>query len=289
MWTLYVLPFLEDTTLRDFGTVNDVSVNNNWAVRDPYNSIDALIANAAYPGQYNNVKLAETVVTSFRCPSAGLPLGQVDNTADNWWVMLRSPISYLGCMSGTVTAQFHVTGQSDEKKLIDWQNGVFIARHAPDALAGGENIAKGIVSLQKVKDGLSKTIIVAEALHDVREQERVGATRPEPSVGDHKDHWAMGSDDIDTGGGTDISETVGSTGVPINVQNTVNARDVCQTASSDECQSLQLSFSSAHPGGCMVARGDVSVEFVNENIDPQIWSDLGTRASQKALVYVPPR
>ena len=166
-----------------------------------------------------------------------------------------------------------------------------MALFSPDNVPkGGERIAKSRATLANVTDGLSKTIMIGEGLHDVDEQVRVGATRAEPNTGDHKDHWAMGSDDIDSRDGNDLSETVGSSGVPINYQNRVDSRLACEDRYSDDCAFLQLSFSSAHPGGCYVAHGDVSVKFYTDDTDASIWSELGTRASQLPVVSnCPPR
>jgi prepilin-type N-terminal cleavage/methylation domain-containing protein/prepilin-type processing-associated H-X9-DG protein len=40
-------------------------------------------------------------------------------------------------------------------------------------------------------------------------------------------------------------------------------------------------FGSRHPGGAQFARGDGSVTFFPETVDPQLWLDLGNRADQE--------
>jgi len=108
-----------------------------------------------------------------------------------------------------------------------------------------------LVALRDVTDGLSKTIMIGEALPVVvPSKENHGEARGS------KDHWYIGGDDPDVN--VDISEFCGSTGVPMNTSN-------------------ELAFGSAHPGGCQAAMGDGSVHFFEETIDLDIWSRLGSR------------
>jgi hypothetical protein len=51
-----------------------------------------------------------------------------------------------------------------------------------------------------------------------------------------------------------------------------------------DCDGLQLSFSSDHPGIVQVVMSDASVQVVQEDIDSNIWQDMGTR-SDKFLFY----
>ena len=277
MWTTYILPFVEEQALRDLVTVLEGAQNFQWAHPSPYQNVATL-------GEvYQNLIALETTVSILRCPSAGLPVGQYDNTADGWHVMQRAPGSYLGVMSGLVVNQNHVLQEIDNDKRFElWQDGVFVAvknGRSEDA------IPKSIVQARRIKDGMSKTAMIGEALHDVYWQD-VRGRRRETAVGDHKDHWYFGSDDIDVN--KDISEGVGSTGVPIGLRATPTA-DPCESASSEECQALQVSFSSGHTGGANVVNCDGSVEFVTTGVDPQIWSDRGTRAGQVPLPVRPPR
>ncbi|MEM7313980.1 MAG: DUF1559 domain-containing protein, partial [Planctomycetota bacterium] len=112
---------------------------------------------------------------------------------------------------------------------------------------------------------------------DVLEQIRIGGRR-EAEAGDHKDHWIFGSDDLDVK--NDLSECVGSTGVPMNIGNSRSGPNPCENSRSLECQAYQLSFSSAHSGGVNAAHCDGSVHFINDGVDAIVWSNLGTRASQ---------
>ena len=134
------------------------------------------------------------------------------------------------------------------------------------------------VEMRHVTDGTSNTMLVGEALHDVEAQANIGGVSAENSAGDHKDHWYFGSDDVDIN--NDLSECVGSTGVPMNYQNQFKGQNPCSSPRSPDCQRIQLAFSSAHPGGFQMVRCDGSVDFLSEDVDPIEWRDLATRDSQ---------
>ncbi len=100
-------------------------------------------------------------------------------------------------------------------------------------------------------DGSSNTLLIGEALPD-----RFADFSTYESS-DRKDHWLFGGDDSDVL--RDHSEHLGSTGVPLNGQN-------------------ELSFGSAHPGGCQMGLADGSVHFVSENTAFDVLRNLGSRA-----------
>jgi prepilin-type processing-associated H-X9-DG protein len=119
-------------------------------------------------------------------------------------------------------------------------------------------------------------MLIGEALHDQIAQREIGRNR-EAARGDHKDHWYIGSDDVDIY--NDGSEALGSTGVGINLQK----RFRCGNGAPDaECQQLQLSFSSAHASVVNVVMCDGSVRSVPDDTDPKAWSDMGSRSDRAA-------
>ena len=274
MWSAFLLPYLEETKSMDRMRIEEGNVNSQWAHPSPY-------ADSMKLGEsFRNVVICEVPFASFRCPSAALPPHQVDNTADNWWVMKRSPASYLGVASGLA---FNQLPESEQLRAAD---GVifgimnpFVLRAQPNSKKDGEEPVK----MTWIEDGTSNTLMVGEAVHDVEAQDGIGASRPEQIPGDHKDHWIIGSDDIDTSPGSDLSEALGSTGVGINLHRQkigANGQDVCFNPPSRGCQALQISFGSEHPGVVQVVYCDGHVASIEEAIDPRTWSDAGTRASQ---------
>lgn len=268
MWSGYILPYMEDTALRNLMTFKEGDGQNfQWAHPGPYTP-DRITRDP-----YKNVQACETVISSYRCPTAGLPEHQYDVSSDSWHVMRRVPTSYLGCGSGIVVDQ-------NEPRAMIGLDGVMFG--VPDDDESRPPRLKNIIRplrMKNIKDGTSKTLLVSEGLHDSAEQELSGKIR-EHANGSRKDHWAIGGDDCDIH--NDMSEGLGSTGVPINLQNKFKGgTSPCGRRPTTECSSLQLSFSSAHPGGIVAVNIDGSVHYVAEDIDATAWAALGTTKSQE--------
>ena len=273
-WSAFILPYLEEAAGFDWLTIGEggpAGGNFQWAHPSPY-------ADATLLGnEYRNVRIAETVLQVFRCPSAGLPEHQIDHSIDNWWVMRRVPASYLGVVSGLEIRQ------EPSARLRHPKSGSY--RGADGAMVGllryHSADVQTRITLRMITDGTSKTAMVGEALHDVETQDAKGA-QAEGRPGNRKDHWWAGSDDIDTDPTFhDASEMLGSTGVPINVQqDSAQNQAMCASPDSAQCHALQLSFGSAHPGITQMVFCDAHIEVVQEDIEADVWSDYGTRASQ---------
>ena len=271
-WSAFILPYLEEGVVFDWLTIGETDAGNfQWANSSPYT--DA----ALLPNSHRNVRVVETVMPAYRCPSAGLPEHQTDVSADNWFVMRRSPASYLGVVSGLETRQHPLWRMRYAKAPVEnpffpGVDGVMVGLHHRDE-AGVR------IKMKMITDGISKTALAGEAVHDSDVVEAKG-TQKEPRPGGRQDHWWGGSDDIDTSPFMDLSEMLGSTGVPINAQRTYGQKDCDANPESPGCQALQLSFGSKHPGVAQMVFCDGHVEAVQEDIDKLVWSDHGTRASQ---------
>lgn len=269
MWSAHVLSFMEDESLWDLMTIGEgarvgggsgkqnAGGNYQWAHPGPYDS--ATIGNNI---AFRNIIACETLIPVFRCPSAGLPEFQYDVSSDNWHVVKRVPGSYIGCASG-----------------------LYVDQNKPKGFTNGDGVLFGIdkeltdagVTLKKISDGTSKTLLVGEALHDVIDQIEIGAKR-ESANGDHKDHWYIGGDDPDIY--NDVSEGLGSTGVGVNLHKIYPGGCADRRTGSAGCQALQAGFSSAHPSVVQIVMCDGSVQTVDESIEPVVWSNMGTRAAQ---------
>jgi prepilin-type processing-associated H-X9-DG protein len=272
------LPYLEEGNAFDWLTIGETDAGNyQWAHGGgPYNDAKAL------GNSYRNIQVIETVMQVYRCPSAGLPEHQTDQINDGWWVMRRSPASYLGVVSGLEVRQhpswrMRLLRNPPENPDFPGVDGVMVGLHH-------QTEARSRVALRMITDGTSKTAMVGEALHDSDTQEAKGQTK-EAEQGSRKDHWWGGSDDIDTGRAGDVfmdlSEFLGSTGVPINLQKDSGQNQaMCANPNSPECQALQLSFGSNHSGIALMVFCDGHVEPVGDDIESKVWSDYGTRAGQ---------
>ncbi|WP_428307716.1 DUF1559 domain-containing protein [Lacipirellula sp.] len=267
MWSYPLLPYLEQNGAVSISKLGEGAGGNfNWASSGPYDS--ATIGNDPTS---RNILLCEMPFQVFRCPSAGLPEAQSDVSTYNWIVMKRSPASYIGSATGFLLTQNTPRGV----------NNAYMAE------LDGVLFALSKVAIKNVLDGTSNTMIVGEAVHDVEGQS--AATRREADVGGKKDHWVIGSDDIDGSGGPpaarDPSECLGSTAVPPNFQQGLLGTEVCTGSNSgtEACQKFQLAFGSTHPGMTQIAHCDGSAAVVNDDVDPIVWRDLATRDSETVL------
>ena len=273
-WHYAIMPYIEEANLQEISAIGQPG-NYFWTAEmgEDYYSNGKLEEQL-----YRNVRLVETVIPLFRCPAMGLPEHQVDHSEDpGFAVQRRVPGSYLGSASGLVTLQSDLSPPNFDDLKLD---GVLFGLPRPKWPCQ----AKG-VRFAQITDGLSKTMLVGEAVHDSEAQEASvgypGNGHESNEIGNRKDHWYIGGDGGDLG--LDYSEALGSLGVVINLQNqytNTSAGQPCRGLNSNDCQALQLSFGSTHPGGFQMVRCDGSAEFLADDMDEQVRRDLGTRASQ---------
>jgi len=226
-WSCYILPFLGQQTLHDKTTFAEGGVGQ-WGMSKPGDP----------EASWGNLDACQTVISEYRCPSAGLPEHVYNiSESDGWVCFRRVPGTYLGCASGTVTTQHHPHSS--------------ICRHCSGIFSNLDGVLynNSHVQLAQVRDGVSNTMLVGEAVPDATPCELNQNESPGT-----KDHWYIGGDDPDIN--VDLSEFHGSTGVPMNTDN-------------------ELSFGSQHRAGINAVLCDGSVRTIRETIDPQTWSRLG--------------
>jgi hypothetical protein len=275
-WSLYILPFLEMPDQDLLPTIPQIGEGYPWAYPQKYE--DSVDLGPSFQG----VRFCENVIKPYRCPAAALPEHQTDVSTDGYWVMRRSPVSYLGVASGRVKDQL----VDYEKRHELRENGIL---NADGMLFGIDQFSYPDVAvrLRWALDGAAQTALVGEALHDAAAVTANG-TVAEYVAGSRKDHWWGGSDDVDTGGGRDPSEFLGSTGVGINLSRNAGKNDApCDDPDSDACQAWQLSFSSNHPGVVHVVFCDGHYEAIQESVDSVVWSSYGTRNNTAAVESAP--
>ena len=230
-WSAYVLPFIEQLNTYDVIDFEDVG-NGNWAMPVPGDR---------RPSQrWPNLAACETVVPVYRCPSIEAPMHLYNVSEVDWWVVFeRVPGTYLGSASGVIITQDHPHTS--------------VCRACPDVMhdLDGMFFNDSDVDIDSVFDGTSYTLLVGEAV-----PVGIPSPRNKGEAPGTKDHWYIGGDDPDVN--VDLSEFLGSTGVPINGDN-------------------ELSFGSRHPGGCQVVLVSGSVHFVSETVDMVMWGRLGNR------------
>jgi prepilin-type N-terminal cleavage/methylation domain-containing protein/prepilin-type processing-associated H-X9-DG protein len=287
-WSSLILPFLEEESLYELLTFQEDSNGNyQWAFGVPGITGQAALTNRAYNRYFKNIYVCEQVVSIFRCPSSVFPKQVADVSGDNWIVQRRAPSNYLGCVSGTLTSDRRQQsapapwGGSGSVERIDDLDGIMINRIAHQRIVyNGRSYGMTGTTIGKCADGTSKTILIGEAEPDSSVVPEMGIRRESniPRRG-RKDHWCFGSDDVDTTNQGDMSELLGSTGVPMNAPRT--------TPGSAAFEAYELSFGSLHGGGANFAFGDGSVRYLSEVIDPAVYSALGSRNGGEANHAVP--
>ena len=285
MWSAYLLPFLEQRPLWESLTIDYLDPHPYAHPNPNYN----------YPltNEYANIRACETVIPVFRCPSSGLPEHMADAAWSDRRVKARVPASYIACASGIADSQYLFWLIDNVHLNLEKADGVMFGVYKEEGYVENGNESVG---LRNVTDGTSHTIAVGEAVPEVDFIESLssqdGFPIAEGPVGNRKDHWYIGSDNIghqlDPG---DPSEGLGSTGVAPNLDKRPEYRKSCENYSQGFggaahvimpplCEQLQLSFTSDHPGIVQVVLCDGSVQTINDDIDVRTWSRMGTRAAE---------
>ena len=277
-WSSLILPHIEQNNIFEVMTFQeDADGNYQWAFGVPGITGQAALSNRAYNKFYKNIYACEQAISTFRCPSSQFPANAADISGDNWIVQQRAMSNYLGCVSGTLTVdrrrQTAATpwGGTAATEVISDLDGIMVNRIPHQRIRyNGQSFGSIGTKIQGVKDGTSNTIMFGEAEPDLAVMPEMGIVNENNAANSgRKDHWAFGGDDLDTNNQGDMSEFLGSTGVPM------NAPRVAQGSAA--FAAYELSFGSRHPGGANFAFGDGSVRSLQDSIDPAAYSALGSR------------
>ena len=235
--------------------------NFQWAYNGPYTP-----QTVANDRNYANIVLCETPFPMFRCPSAGLPEHQFNTSTHSWVVMERSPASYLGCASGLI----------EDQNLRDAD---FIKMGSAD----GVLFPLSKIEIKHITDGTSNTVLAAEALHDVAGVEKFGSMAEAP-LGNMKDHWPLGSDDLDGTGGPEMAairpRAWAQRPCPSTIRISSSASKGAKACRAPTVREFNWRLAAPIVGVANVLRCDISTAIVEEGIDAIVWRDLGTRDGQ---------
>ena len=289
-WTAFILPYIEQENVHErlsFG-------GTNWASSAAVSNADINSPSAVI----RQIAACETQYDIYRCPSTAAPTQVFDASCyiPEWFVANRVPVNYLGVVTGIQPVDWKPSWGWGTTTRGTWSgnttlhhselDGCFLTR--PRGSSGVENRLinggdGGAVYLGQIKDGTSNTLLIGEAEPDPQLAE-IASTRETPNSG-RKDHWAIGSDDMDNWEGTDWSEAGGSTAVAINYPRPAVDFPTSPFVldGSLEWGAYEVSFSSNHSGGAQFCRADSSVKFFSDQVDAAILSALGTRNNGEVI------
>ena len=284
-WSAFLLPYLEQDAMFKGLTFREDNIGNDqWAAPLPGVTGDPASVNASI----RNIGLCELRLKMLRCPSTTIPEQYPDISGDNWIVQRRASANYLGCVSGRIVddrrriSAPRPWGGTSGTEDIHTLDGIFIAKMVHQRITRNGVSYGGMtsgVTMVSITDGTSNTIAIGEAESDQRGVSLAAIElENNASTFGRKDHWMIGSDDVDTGNQGDMSEFLGSTGVPINYLR--NAPPIPGTA---EFAAYELSFGSRHTGGANFLFADGSVRFIRDSITPANLSAMGTRAGGEVI------
>lgn len=195
-----------------------------------------------------NATACSTYLSIYRCPSTNAPeRTAIQGPPD------RVPCCYLAVASGTAMRE---SGNAADHLGKGPQNGLMF-------LNSSTNFAS-------LLDGTSQTLAIGEALFGMEAN-----SNDLDSVAQYIDHWYIGTNGIGKFFGpawNEVSEALGSTGVPLNGF----FRDVF----IDE---KEIGFASQHTSGSQFVFGDGHVQFLSESIDRRVYSAMGTVAGREVV------
>jgi prepilin-type N-terminal cleavage/methylation domain-containing protein/prepilin-type processing-associated H-X9-DG protein len=206
----------------------------------PYVELNSLRASIDLNQSWATPDSSNIKVLQFTSPLFRCPSANAPSRIDHH-IENRVPGTYLACASG-------LTGRES----------------GPGPLVSDEN-ADGVFYVDSqtrqadILDGTSTTVILGEALY-----------LPDITAPDYNniiqltDHWSIGSP---ASGVNEASEALGSTANPINAW----------LDKKSFIEDIELGFASRHVGGAHVIYADGHLQFVDQHIDRESWSALGTR------------
>ena len=199
-----------------------------------------------------NAKACATLLSVYRCPSTNAP-----EHSNIQGIRERVPSCYLAVASGTSTRE---SGGVPDHLGLGQQNGLLYLNSS--------------AKFASLIDGTSQSVAIGESLF--------GADAVENDLDNsaqYIDHWYIGTNGIGKFNGAawnEVSEAIGSTGVPVN--------GIFKGVFIDE---KEIGFSSRHVGGSQFVFADGHHQFISETIDRSVYSALGTIAGGEVANFIP--
>ena len=268
-WSAFILPYLEQKNLFNTVTLTDESGAASGG---------GTAGNWTPGGNALNNQACQTFIGAFRCPSD--PVGE-SIPSEGTRFPERAPSSYLGVASGTTDDQtdFVLSSSGSSGSVLSARSGLLVpTQNQPNSYYSGTSFGKleSEITFASCTDGSSNTLMVGESVFDTGE---IGGTNK------NIDHWIVGSYNVDVH--QDVSEFVGSTALPLNYYHQFGDEQLLSMTNGQReslFAEMQLAFGSWHAGnGVTFSLGDGSTRFLNADILPEIYANLGNRADGESL------
>jgi prepilin-type N-terminal cleavage/methylation domain-containing protein/prepilin-type processing-associated H-X9-DG protein len=270
-WSAHILKFIEQTAVGDKVDLADRNSGHATGAGPGTGSHWT----ASSPG---NNEACRTYISTFRCASDPVP--QHINSGSGPAIAGRVPSSFIGCATGTTdNVRDMVAGSVSVAFAQESRNGLLVPNQS--ASYYGSDRLKTLIGYRDVTDGLTSTILIGETVFDSSGFEAAAGSPASWSTSNRGiDHWYIGSYQIDQKQGTDLSEFLGSTKVPLNLYHRYpESRLQAATSNPNSLfQQMEFGFASWHAGdGVNFAFADGSAKYVNANVDAVVLGHLGNR------------
>lgn len=276
-WSAFILNDLEQTSLAESINLSD----NQWSHATGDGAGTASHWTASSPE--NNAAI-QTFLSIFRCPADQAPEGIPSGSPA---IPKRVPSSYVGCATGTVsdTRRMAAWGSVTPSQARTARNGMLPpTQNAPYY---GTQLTKTEIRFADISDGSSNTILLGETIFDTSSfTAGPGSPGSWSTTNRGIDHWYIGSPDIDQKQGSDLSEFLGSTFIPINLYHKYSDDQLRSLGSNPTVlfDQMAFGFASWHAGdGANFSLADGSTRYVTASIDATVFSNLGNRGDGQSI------
>lgn len=236
-WGAYILPYIEQVEIYD-------GLNVGIAKVDPtYKSTSG-----------------RAMINTYRCPSDILPRLNPARTVDNANVMHATSSNYVGNAGNALKAagQAYIGPTNTSRGILEAAN-------------SGTVIPGSGISVHKITDGLSNTLLVGE-----RDYEDVAHGNHGAAIWIGIRHHVVPSKDGRLA--SVMTHFNQSATIPLSINCVATGDDT-----RDSATNANDSWSSKHPGGAVFVLADGSTRFINETVLDSILHDLCSRNDGNAI------
>ncbi len=282
-WALQLFSFMEEGALAQLATK---------ALEDPQESDQANPADTwdmQDKGSRSWRPFHDSISASMRCPSGSgssiVPFNDDDDGTAGTSFGHLSRASYVACFGANTMINAVPDGSRNPVNPEPLFAGIFgmaqIKKWPVSVRSGRGN------KISKVRDGMSKTVMLSEILAWSQTNESGGSVDPTVPAGndDWRGAWMIPSVGASAFTGKFAPNSSDPDVIPACGTGIMQSADARLMPCREDRQSPNIfaSARSAHPGGVNAARGDGSVSFTVNDTDLELWRALCTRGGKETV------